>query len=435
MASWIVFAVAFGAYAWTASAAVGWLDSPEFVAAATSLGIPHPPGHPLPTLLGRAAAFVPLGDLPFRVSLASAAAMALACALLYRIVAHTLARATPRLLRAARETTAAGASLIFGLSAAAWSQAVRAEVYALEAALLMGALAALFRFEERGATSALAAAGLATGLALANHHLVTILFFVPAAAVTLARRPTARAQAVTATLGILGLAAFLYLPVRAAADAWPSYGVPDDAARFAWTVSARAFQKSFVAREGSPGADALQVLGVLFEQATPALGLLSLVGAWRLLSRRPTRRVGALFAGVLVAVAIGPALVGFDPENPDALGYLLPALAALVALAAVGAAALADAIGAAAPRLGPAIGGALAIAATAVAALQAGRFATGVTRRGGDASDTRAEAMLATLPPRAVLVTSYFETLFQTWAARAVFDARPDVIQIGRAHV
>ncbi len=47
-----------------------WLDSSEFSAAAWGLGIAHPPGHPLPSLLGRLLCLLPLGTIYFRVVLA-----------------------------------------------------------------------------------------------------------------------------------------------------------------------------------------------------------------------------------------------------------------------------------------------------------------------------------------------------------------------------
>ena len=44
------------------------------------LGVAHPPGHPLPSLLGRACTLVPVGSIAFKVGLASALASAGAAA-------------------------------------------------------------------------------------------------------------------------------------------------------------------------------------------------------------------------------------------------------------------------------------------------------------------------------------------------------------------
>ena len=78
VAALFVFATAFVVYAWTASPAIGWLDSPEIVAASASLGVAHSPGHPMESMLGQLGALLPIGDLPFRVNLMSALTGALA---------------------------------------------------------------------------------------------------------------------------------------------------------------------------------------------------------------------------------------------------------------------------------------------------------------------------------------------------------------------
>ena len=50
-------------YALSVASTAFWLDSSELSAAAFSLGIPHPPAHPLFLYLGKAVSFVPLGPL------------------------------------------------------------------------------------------------------------------------------------------------------------------------------------------------------------------------------------------------------------------------------------------------------------------------------------------------------------------------------------
>ena len=62
-----------GVYVRTASPAFPPDDSPETITAAATLGIQHPPGYPLATLLGRVAvAAIPLGPPAVRVDLLSA---------------------------------------------------------------------------------------------------------------------------------------------------------------------------------------------------------------------------------------------------------------------------------------------------------------------------------------------------------------------------
>ena len=65
-------------------------DSPETITAAATLGVPHPPGYPLLTLMGRLASLLPLGGIPLRVNLLSAFLAALICALLYLFLERSL---------------------------------------------------------------------------------------------------------------------------------------------------------------------------------------------------------------------------------------------------------------------------------------------------------------------------------------------------------
>ena len=87
------------------------------------LGIAHPPGYPLHTLLGKIFSLVPLGSIAYRVHLLSAFFGALACSMLYLSVRTAGLALAPAL---------AGA-LALGFSAVFWSQSIIAEVYSLNA--------------------------------------------------------------------------------------------------------------------------------------------------------------------------------------------------------------------------------------------------------------------------------------------------------------
>ena len=413
----LVFLVALAVYAFTAAPALSWLDAAEFSTAAHSLAVAHPPGHPIPSLLGRLLLYLPLGEAAFRVNLASALAGALAVLATYhaaRAVAVRLAPVRPSTL------LAAGFALGFAFAGAAWEQAARAEVYALQAALLVAALAWSVAWAlDRDARSLLAAT-FATGLALANHHFIAVCFFVPVGVIVLAARPGIAAAGRLATIGVLGLAAYLYLPLRAARDVL-GWGDADRLAPFLWTVTAQAFQKA-IGNQAPPFAERLaDVATALVDNLSLPVTALALLGAYALVRR--ARSAGLVLAGVALCAALGRALVGFDADNPDALGYLLPAIAALFVLGGAGAAALV----ALAPRL------ALALAAVAllVPAAQLWRFGGAVSYRGGEAADSYARAVVA-VPPNALVVTSYYETHFLGVAAQRLEGERPDVTIIDR---
>src|SRR5262245_49406371 len=68
----------FVAYALACAPTLWWLDSSEFAAAAWTLGVAHPPGHPMAQLWSRLFVALPLGSVAFRVGIGQAAAGALA---------------------------------------------------------------------------------------------------------------------------------------------------------------------------------------------------------------------------------------------------------------------------------------------------------------------------------------------------------------------
>jgi hypothetical protein len=220
---------------------------------------------------------------------------------------------------------------------------------------------------------------------------------------------------------VLGLAAFVYLPLRALHHPVVDWGAPDSLPRFLWTVSAKAFQKSFGAPPDVREESVRIALSLIDQLGIPA-AILALVGAARLCARRATLRLGLLLVGVALFGVAGRALLGFDTDNPDAHGYLLPALGALFVLAAVGAAALA--------ALARPLVWAAAAAAIALPVVQTWRFAGGSSLRDAYATEAYGRAVLEPLPPRALLITGYYETVFQIWELQLVEHDRPDVIDL-----
>jgi hypothetical protein len=426
-----VVAIAFGYYVAAAAAGPYWLDSSEFAAQAFGLGVSHPPGHPLYGLLGKLFALIPVGTVAFRVGLLSAACAALGAGLLYLVALELWDRVADDGLPAVVPVlVAAAAALAVALGYSYAFQAVRPEVYALHALVALLVLWAVLRHDATGERRWLYLAALVGALGLGNHHLLMLTVLVPALLVAVLRRPAPgwrRTAARVAVFAALGLLVWLYLPLRAARDPLVNWGDPRTPARFAWTVSAQAFAGKSVARARDAAyAGAATGMAALGARELGALAALAPIGLVLLAWRPRGRRAAALVAGAVALGAGAAGLVGFDAQNPDIHGYLaVPA--GLAAASAAPALLLLLAAAARRGRAGRALATGASVALVAVAGVSGGAAFAAVDLRQARGCETMTRALLDAAPPRATLLTGYFQTAFGLWYARGVEGARPDV--------
>ena len=435
LALWLAGAVPFAVYVATASGYAYWLDSGEFVAASVQLGIPHPPGHPLSALFGALLALLPVGSLSFRVAVGQALAGGLASTLHCRAsVAALRGMDLPlKWLWSLGVFAAWSSALCYGI----WFQAVRPEVYALQTlcvAVIFERLATLAS-QPLGAdldARAMLGAALALGLALTNHHLVALLL-VPAFLPALFQAWRARRRRTLAAalgLGALGLANYLYLPLRAAANPAINLGNPVDFERFLWVVSAQVYAHDMGSAESQPlferGLDVLLLLLESFHALPLSLALLGLYGLFRL---RDTRRVALLCSLVFGVDVYARAWLGPVRSNPDILGYLAPGLLVIGTLAAAALAMVVDMLNRQYPSAAALLGRcAPLLPICALAWLP--QTQTRSSLRHFEATDAFDETRLRYLPARAVIVASMPQTVFRAWEGVAVEGARPDLVTI-----
>ncbi len=447
--------VPFLGYMLTASAHGYWLDAGEFIAASVNLGIAHPPGQPLAALLGRLFAMLPLGPLGLRVALASAALAACAAAALFCAI-HTTVAAMGERRRWVSIPLSVGATWYVAGAYSWWFQAVRPEVYALQAALICLAVERTVALEAAWPTRdarPLVTAGLALGLSLANHHFLAVLA-LPAllpvtARVLRSRGPKPIVQACAA--GLLGLALYLYLPVRTTADPLPNLGAPGDWSRIFWVISAQAFQKNVGSGAPQPMSERYADVAVVLWNDLFFCLIIALGGAYVVLRTAGARRIGLCWILLLGSNAIARAWLGFIRSNPDAMGYLLPSFAALAALlAAFVTALLAPLGGREAPgalllseepgsldrfvgilstparrRSAAAFMVALLVATLGLAQIH--HNSSQASLNGFHARDDLDDLRRRELPPRAVVLAHDPGTIFSHWGGQGEDGLRPDV--------
>lgn len=402
----LVAALSGGFFACTALPGVHWHDTAEFAAVARRLSISHSPGHPIHALTTYGAELLPAGDAAFRANLSSAAYMAVALTLLY----HALRRLAPD----ARWWGAAAMALLPALMPAIWLQGVRVEVYALQLALSAGIGLLALHFKDARAFAGMA---LLFGFAGANHHLIGVALLP--IALWMAWRHRRRWWLGLA--GVLGLSAYVYLPLRASAGDI-GWGMPDTAAGLWRMISAQEWIGANPASAQLDLIDNAQKLSAWIIDQVGGIAAAILFGAfcYALLRRRSPALLGCgvMALGVIATKLLYP----FDPLNPDLGGYLATALCALVALAWIGLAA--------ADSRWP-IG---ALVAVALLAWRAPFFDPG-QRQNSRIAEQWSRALLADVPPDGTVVLSDYSSHFLIWGQFALEGARPDVLAVFRGQI
>lgn len=204
-------------------------DSPEISAAMAGLGIPHPPGYPLPTLLGRLASLGLPGAPAFATNALAALFSALGVLLALGLLAPLL-----DLRQKSDRLWLAVAALGLATLPQLWFQGLSSKggFYTLNLCLTLGAVLCL-----QGGRN-LGLGWLLVGLGLANHYMSLLLFLPALTWWSWQARPGLGPQAKLWALGLPGLALYLYLPLRSGFDPAMDWGDPQTWPRF-WDVVLR----------------------------------------------------------------------------------------------------------------------------------------------------------------------------------------------------
>lgn len=297
----VAFAVSFAVYTRTLAPTVYGEDCGELIAAADTLGIPHPTGYPLWCILAKIImTAVYAGDAAWRANLLSALCGSAAAMCTALIVCVTMED---------RIAALAGA-LALAFSYEFWEQSVVAEVYSLNALITALCILLLLLWGETRRNSLLYAAGFLFGVGLTNHQV--LLLCAPAFAVYVIAIGGLRWGAwtmhlIALALAFAGLAVYLYLPIRSMADPAMDWGDPETWPAFVDVVTRAQYR--FIITDGprSWGRCFDQVVtfgGIYLRQFTPGVGLLAPFGIV-VLWKKAHRAVSAMLVLAWLATVIG----------------------------------------------------------------------------------------------------------------------------------
>jgi hypothetical protein len=223
LAAAIAATVVFAMYLLTLAPSTAMWDTSEYIAAACTLGLPHPPGNPLFVIIGRVFCVLPIpGGPAVRINLLAAVSSAVSAGMWFLITERVLVSWFPA--RWQRIVGGAVATVIGAAAFTVWNQSVVNEkVYTVS---LMGIAIVswlMIRWSDdpdgRPADRILVLVAYLLGLGYANH--MGGMLAAPAAALAvIVRRPRTilRWRLILACLGALffGITPFATQPIRAA---------------------------------------------------------------------------------------------------------------------------------------------------------------------------------------------------------------------------
>jgi hypothetical protein len=325
LADALVAASALGLYVSTLAPSILPADAGEFQFVSHVLGIAHPPGYPLYTMLAKLFTFVPVGDVAYRVNLFAALSSALALVVVGRVVRRVTGSYVVGWI----------AALVLGLAPTFWAQSTTANIRSLTALFTALQVGTLIEYAHSSQSKHLVAFALVLGLGITHHtSLVPLVLpygaFLFVTAPDLLRNPRAWFRP-----GLAFVASFLvllYLPLRSmmgpAFDPQPIRSLSS----FLEHVLALGFRGDmlyFV--QPTVLLSRIRVLGnILTFQFGAVWSLLGLWGALMMLLRR--WRLLLLCGGVFVVNAV----LAVTYRAPQTVEYLMPAYLALVLLCAYG---------------------------------------------------------------------------------------------------
>ncbi|OYV88299.1 MAG: hypothetical protein B7Z63_00795 [Ignavibacteriae bacterium 37-53-5] len=265
----IITAFAFLIYISTMSRSIQYIDGGELTTDLWTLGIPHPTGYPLFSMLGYLFVHIPtLPEIAMRANLFAALCTSVAAGIFYLVFSRAqilLASGNVGSDKAQKASkgqkepphfppggnelfmrwSSVVAALVLVFLKTFWDQSTSIEVYPLQLVLFGLIMLVWLGFYSEPVKSRAVLAGLVLGLGFTNH--MTTILTIPALLYLLgsAHRRTKfdlKALYFIVIGGLLASLLYLYLPIRASQKPLMDWGNPDNLQRFIWHVTGKQFR-------------------------------------------------------------------------------------------------------------------------------------------------------------------------------------------------
>lgn len=199
----ILICIIFSLYSFTSSRTVAFGDSGEFVCAAYNLGVLHPPGYPLYTILGKVFTLLPLGNPAYEVNIMSAFFGSLSILFLYFTIYFLTKNHSASII----------SCISMALGLAFWTYSTYAKGYTLNLFFLSLLMFCAVKYRESNRYIYLFA--FVFGLSC-TYHFQSMIILLPAFIYLFLsyRRPLLKELGISFLLFILPLILYLFIPLR-----------------------------------------------------------------------------------------------------------------------------------------------------------------------------------------------------------------------------
>lgn len=245
--------IPFALYMATLAPSVTFFDSGEFLTATASVGSAHSPGYPLFLMYAKLFTWIPLGNIAFRINVATAVSSSIACLVVYVLTVYLLKNETlledEKFNRVAVKMAGLAAALTFSVTARLWLQSNHDKPYPLLAFMTAVIFYLLFRWHDNykigiDRPAYIYVCTFLAGLAMAVHQ--TVVLFLPAWFLMIMLTDwrlimRLRDIVLAVTFAMLGFSVQLYLPLRATRNPLLNWGDAKTIDQFMWHFLRRGY--------------------------------------------------------------------------------------------------------------------------------------------------------------------------------------------------